>query len=110
LLGPEQALDDNESTRWATDAGTKQAWLTVDLGKPTAIGRAVINEAFDRVRAFELQYDDAGQWRTFASGTTIGENKLITFDPVTVRRVRLNITQAVDGPTIWEFQLFAPSK
>ncbi|NLE59393.1 MAG: DUF1080 domain-containing protein [Planctomycetes bacterium] len=110
LLGPEQAFDDNESTRWATDAGTKQAWLEVDLGKPTTIGRAVINEAFNRVRAFELQYEDGEQWRTFASGTTIGENKPITFDPVTVRRVRLNITQAVDGPTIWEFQLFAPSK
>ena len=28
------------------------------------------------------------------------------FEPVTAQRVRLNITEATDGPTIWEFQLF----
>ena len=28
------------------------------------------------------------------------------FAPVTAQRVRLNITEATDGPTIWEFQLF----
>ena len=110
LHGPEMAFDDDESTRWATDAGTKQAWLEVDLGEPATIGRAMISEVFNRVRAFELQCEDGQQWRTFASGTTIGENKLIVFDPVTARRVRLNITEATDGPTIWELQLFAPSK
>ncbi|HPD28809.1 MAG TPA: alpha-L-fucosidase [Phycisphaerae bacterium] len=110
LHGPEKAFDDDDSTRWATDAGTKQAWLEVDLGEPTTIGRAVISEAFDRVRAFELQYRDGQEWRTFARGSTIGADKLITFAPVTADRVRLNITEATEGPTIWEFQLFAPSK
>ncbi|MHB9081988.1 MAG: hypothetical protein ACYC3X_31370, partial [Pirellulaceae bacterium] len=28
------------------------------------------------------------------------------FESVTAQRVRLNITEATDGPTIWEFQLF----
>lgn len=28
------------------------------------------------------------------------------FAPVTTERVRLNITEATDGPTIWEFQLY----
>jgi alpha-L-fucosidase len=27
------ALDDDPETRWATDSGTHEAWLEVDLGK-----------------------------------------------------------------------------
>jgi hypothetical protein len=30
----------------------------------------------------------------------------VSFPPVTARHVRLNITEATDSPTIWEFQLF----
>jgi len=33
----------------------------------------------------------------------------VTFAPVTARIVRLNITEGHGGPTIWEFQLFAPA-
>lgn len=42
--GPQMALDDDPDTRWATDAGTREAWLDVDLGKPTAIDRVTITE------------------------------------------------------------------
>ena len=108
-LGPEKALDDDPATRWATDAGTKTASLQVDLYKPTVIGRAVIMEAYaGRVQLFELQYQDGQQWKTFARGTTLGEKKELTFEPVTARRVRLNILKATEGPTIWEFRLFGP--
>jgi alpha-L-fucosidase len=37
--GPAKAVDDDPATRWATDTGTKQAWLEVDLGKPTTFNR-----------------------------------------------------------------------
>jgi alpha-L-fucosidase len=32
--GADKAVDGNDGTRWATDAGTHQAWLEVDLGMP----------------------------------------------------------------------------
>ena len=109
-FGPDQALDDDPETRWATDAGVKKAWLQVDLQTPTTIARAVILEALaGRVQEFELQTQDGQEWKTFARGTTIGERQELTFEPVTARRVRLNILQATDGPTVWEFQLFGPA-
>jgi len=109
--GPDKALDDDPDTRWATDSGTHQAWLEVDLGKPTAIARAVIREAYaGRVRKFELQVKEGEAWRTIASGTTLGEARVVKFPPVTARTVRLNILQATEGPTVWEFQLFPPKK
>ncbi|MHC4692143.1 MAG: alpha-L-fucosidase [Planctomycetota bacterium] len=107
---PAKAVDDDPATRWATDSGTKQAWLEVDLGKPTKFNRTVIIEEFDRVRQFELQYKEGGQWRTIADGKKIGRKLNLEFSPVTARHVRLNILKATDGPTICEFQLFAPKK
>ena len=107
--GPDKALDDDPDTRWATDWGIHQAWLEVDLGKPVMIGSAFISEAYDRVRAFELQYKDAtGRWVSLAHGNKIGEHLTIKFKPVTARFVRLLILRAVEGPTIWEFQIFPP--
>ena len=66
--GPDKAVDDNESTRWATDEGIRQAWLEVDLGAPLAIGRVYLSEAYDRVQEFELQCRRDGQWQTFVRG------------------------------------------
>jgi alpha-L-fucosidase len=105
-----KAVDDDPGTRWATDAGTKEAWLELDLGKPVTFGRVVINEEFDRVRRFELQYKDGGTWKTFLQGARIGEEYSQDFRPVTTQYVRLNILEATDGPTIWEFQLLAARK
>ncbi|MCY3020326.1 MAG: alpha-L-fucosidase [Planctomycetota bacterium] len=107
---PDKALDDDEDTRWATDAGTHQAWLEVDLGQPAAIGQVMVKEYEKRVKKFELQYKDGDQWKTFLSGTTIGSNFTKTFDPVTAQVVRFNILEATEGPSIWEFQLYAPKK
>jgi alpha-L-fucosidase len=106
----DKAVDDDPATRWATDYGTKQAWLEVDLGTPMTFSRVKISEAYDRVRKFEVQSKDGDQWQTFARGTTIGDDYVQRFQPVTARIVRLNILEATEGPSIWEFQLFALGK
>lgn len=108
--GPAKAFDDDTGTRWATDSGVKQAWLEVDLGAPATFGKVAISEAFDRVRKFELQYKDGDAWKTFLEGTRIGAEYAKAFSPVTAQVVRLNILEATDGPTIWEFQLLASKR
>jgi alpha-L-fucosidase len=108
--GADKAVDDDDTTRWATDSGVKSAWLEVDLARPTTFDRVRISEAYDRVREFELQYRDADRWQAFVRGTRIGSDYSKRFKPVTARHVRLNITKATDGPTVWEFQLLAPDK
>jgi len=108
--GPDKVADDDPATRWATDTGTKHAWLEVDLGKAATFNQVKIAEAYDRVREFELQYKNSTRWKTFARGTKIGADYSMTFEPITARHVRLNILNSADGPTIWEFQLLAPKK
>ncbi|MCU0914847.1 MAG: alpha-L-fucosidase [Planctomycetes bacterium] len=111
VYGPGKAIDGADNTRWATDGGTKQAWLEVDLGQPATFDSVEIDEAYaGRVRSFELQYEEGGRWRPFYQGTTLGEQCAARFAPVTARRVRLYVLDSNDGPTITEFQLFEGKK
>jgi len=107
---PIKAIDDDPGTRWGAGANTRSGWLEVDLGRPTTIDRVEILEAYNRTRRFELQNKDGSAWRACLRGTKIGERYSKQFGPVTAQHVRLNILEATDVPTIWEFQLFPPRK
>ncbi len=104
--GPQQAFDNEPDTRWATDAGTKQASIVADLGRPLAIQRIRVDEALEeRVRQFEFQYQDGDTWKTIFTGERIGSSFDRRFAPVTARKFRLNILDATEGPTINEIEL-----
>lgn len=104
-FGADQAFDQDSGTRWATDAGTHQAWIAVDLGKPRTIDRVRIAEVFGRVTGFEFQYRDGDTWKTALTGEKIGEHFEGKFTPVTARQFRLNILNATEGPSIAEIEL-----
>ena len=106
--GAEKAFDNDADTRWATDSGTKQAWIAADLGHTQSIGNVHLQEAKDyagRVTKFEFQYRDGDDWKTIFSGTKIGSNFKKSFPAVTAREFRLNILDATDGPTLSEIEL-----
>lgn len=106
-----KAFDDDNETRWATDNGTTNAWLAVDLGKPETVSRAQIEQAYPelkRVKKFAIEYWQNGTWQAAYQGENLGSTLDATFPPVTAQRLRLNITEATGGPTIFEFKLFPP--
>ena len=108
-FGPAKAVDARDDTRWATDSEVKSAWLEVDLGQPTAFSRAAFRQAFpelNRIRKFAIEYLQDDRWLPCCQGGNPGAKFAATFKPVTARRVRLNLLETTDGPTIWEFQLF----
>jgi alpha-L-fucosidase len=100
------AFDDDDQTRWATDDGTKQAWIAVDFMKPQTVSGVRISEAYpNRVQKFEFQYRIGDDWKNIFSGTNLGENFRKSFEPVTAHMFRLNILDATEGPTIDEIEL-----
>ena len=105
-LGPELAFDNNLSTRWGGAPNTKKGWIAVELDKPSTISHVWISEAYDRIKKFELQIQKDDKWLTVYNGTTVGQDFSATFKPVTAKHIRLNITEATDVPTIWEFRVF----
>jgi hypothetical protein len=110
--GADKAVDGNLETRWASDAGIRSAWLEVDLGQPKVIGRAVVEQAYpelQRCRKYTIEYWRDGQWTACYRGEDLAATLDVSFDPITAQRVRLNVAEATDGPTIWEFSLFPPT-
>ena len=105
-FGPDKAFDDDPHTRWATDAGTRQAWIALDLGKPTRFDGVAIHEAYaGRVQQFEFQSRNGGEWKTVFTGTTLGAEFTRRFPAVTAREIRLRIGEATKGPTLTEIRL-----
>ena len=60
-----------------------------------------------RIEAFAVDRWQDGQWVEFASGTSIGNLRLVRTAPVTTDKVRLRITKAPVCVALSEFGLFA---
>ncbi|MHB8897902.1 MAG: alpha-L-fucosidase [Thermoguttaceae bacterium] len=104
---PEFAIDGDPQSGWTFNRDQPTAWLEVDLGAECTFDRAWLNEPYGRIRQFELQAEQEGQWVTFHRGTTMGENCQLEFEPVTARRVRLVVQKTTINPLVGEFQLFS---
>jgi alpha-L-fucosidase len=82
------------------------AAMELDLGKPTAIRLARLEERIaggQNVARYTLSGAADGTWQELSRGTTIGYTKLDRFTPVTVQRVRLAIEESVgahEGVTV----------
>lgn len=106
---PQKAIDDDMTTRWATDDGTKQAWLEIDMQEPTEISSAlIIQECGQRIKKYQLEKFTDDKWESFYYSDNVQMENSLKFEPVTVTRIRLNILDATEGPTIAEFQVFKP--
>ncbi len=95
-----------------TPRGDRQALLELDLGSAKTIGVADFGEDVTQgqvVSRYVLEGERDGSWVPLSEGTTIGFRKLDRFAPVSVRTVRLRITDAVDTPRPIRLALHASS-
>ncbi|MGH7697013.1 MAG: alpha-L-fucosidase [Gemmatimonadaceae bacterium] len=91
--------------------GPRSGTVELDLGRPMSLGIARLEEDIARgqiVARYTLQAQVGDSWRDLASGTTIGYCKLDRFDPVTTRRVRLTIIEALESPRPVRTKLYTP--
>jgi hypothetical protein len=102
-----KAIDGARDTRWApSDEQSKDWWLEVDFGINQTFNSTLINEAFNRVTAYSIQYWNGSAWTPCASGTSLGTNKVDKFNPVTASRLRLAIGSVSAGKlSICEFEV-----
>jgi alpha-L-fucosidase len=104
----DKAFDGDPESRWATDAGTRQAWIAVDLGSPKRLtGVRIGEECGSRVQRFELQRREGSEWKTIFSGATLGPDFSRQFPPIMARELRLNILEATEGPTLSEIEFIS---
>lgn len=105
-----KVLDERRDTYWATDDGVTTAELTLELPAPVTFNVVNLREFLplgQRVDAFALDRWQDGNWIEFATGTSIGNRRLLRVAPVTTDKVRLRITHAAACPALSEFGLYA---
>src|SRR5665213_3559351 len=98
-----KAVDNDNNTYWATDDDVKTASLTIDLGKPTAFNRFLVQEYIrlgQRVKAFTVEALVDGIWKEVANATTIGFKRILIFPSVRASKVRFNIADSKSCPLI----------
>ena len=107
-LGPQQAIDNNPSTRWAVNEGVDQALLEIDLGESKPISTCMIDERFfNRISRFKVEYKAGNEWKPLFEDTNIGIAYAKDFPTVKAQNVRLSTLDGRErgGPTIWEFSV-----
>ena len=110
---PRNVIDRKRETYWTTEDQITTPELIIDLGRERTFNVVRVREYLplgQRVEAFALDLWQHNKWQQFATGTTIGNCKLVRGKPVTTSKVRLRITQAPVSPAIAEFALFAEPK
>jgi alpha-L-fucosidase len=59
-----------------------------------------------RVEKFVFEYKDGEEWKLIAEGSTIGYKRLLKFNAVTAKQVRLRILSSRLNPTLSAFGLY----
>jgi alpha-L-fucosidase len=106
---PDQLNDGKPNTCWATDDGVTTASATLEFKRPARFDRVVIQEYLalgQRVEAWSVEAEVDGQWKSIATGSTLGYKRILRCEPVTATKVRLNILQARACPMIATLGLY----
>lgn len=104
-----RVIDGNPNTYWTSDDGIQSGTLEITLGIPKQIKYVGIQEYIrlgQRVKSFEIDVLQDGQWVRKATGTTIGYKRIIRINPVETKGIRLRILDSRACPLISELSLF----
>jgi alpha-L-fucosidase len=108
-FGPENLIDDNRETYWSADDNIQWPEVVLDFNKPTKLSIIRIREYLplgQRVDSFSLAQWQNGEWHEFHHGTSIGNQRLVRFKPITTQKLRLTITKSRSCPAISELSFY----
>lgn len=102
-------FDGNPDTFWSPGLGTEQAAINIDLGIEQTFNRIVLQEHISsgqRVESFKVEYQSAGDWKGLCRGTTIGYKRILRFNEIEARYLRLTILESRWCPTLSGFEVY----
>ena len=107
-FSPANVKDGNPQTYWSSDDGVKTPELTLEFNKPIRFNIVSLREYLplgQRIDRFGLDSWQANGWKEFASGTSIGNRRLVRVSPITTSKIRFRIVKAPVCPAISEIGL-----
>jgi alpha-L-fucosidase len=111
-FAPQNTLDGDPMTYWATDDGVFPANLELELSEPTSFDRILLQEPIhlgQRISQFEIDVMVDKNWVTIAKETTIGFKRILRIPEVNTNKLRLRIMAANNTVAISNLGLFKSS-
>ena len=107
--GPENLIDGDKETYWATDDGVIQSELTFEFESPTTINRILLQEYIalgQRIKEFDVLAKVGDQWQTIARETTIGYKRILRTENTTTKALKIVIKDARGIPVLSNIEAF----
>lgn len=107
--GPQNLLDKDRETYWATNDSVTQADVVLEWSHPVHFDLVRVREPIrlgQRIDEFLVEVWQNGDWSRWAQGTSIGSCRMVRSHSVETMRVRLRITKCAACPALSEFALF----
>ena len=107
--GPQNLLDGNYDSYFATDDNVSAVDIELNLDGNKTFNRMMLQEYIplgQRVERFTVQYKRNGNWTNWKSGTTIGHKRILLGSTVTTDAVRIQITSSLACPVLNEVGLY----
>jgi len=112
-FAPENVLDNDAGTYWATDDSVLSSDLIIQLPEEKEFDRILIQEPIkygQRISEFEIEIMENNKWKSVFRGTTIGYKRLIRIQAVKASKIRLRILEANNTIAISKFAIFKASE
>jgi alpha-L-fucosidase len=104
----DKALDGKDDTFWSPNE-INGGCFEFDLGKIQKINCVLIQENIrngQRVESFTVETNEKDGWRKITDGTTIGYKRILCFNEIEVRKIRVRINQSRSYPEIGNFAIY----
>jgi alpha-L-fucosidase len=91
--GALMAIDDDPGTYWATDSDVLDASLEIRFAEEVEINAVLLQEYIalgQRVRSFSVEAKTSDVFREVASGTTIGNRRIVRFETARTKGLRIH--------------------
>ena len=111
-FAPQNTLDGDPVTYWATDDGVFPAILEINMNEKTTFDRIILQEPIhlgQRICGFEIDIMRSNGWETVFKGTTIGYKRILSIPKVKTNKIRLRIETANNTVAISNVGLFESS-
>ena len=109
-FGPQNLVDGERGTYWSTDDGVTAAEVVVEWKRAATFQVVRLRENIDlgqRVEEFAVDVWTGGEWRPFASGTSIGCCRILrSAVAATAERLRVRIVKGGACPALSELAVY----
>ncbi|MFD1673684.1 alpha-L-fucosidase [Alicyclobacillus fodiniaquatilis] len=102
-------FDRNSDTFWSPKLGTERAHIEIDLGEEKVFNRIVLKEHIQsgqRIERFKIEYQDAAAWKEFSQGTIVGYKRILRFNKIKARYLRITIMESRWCPTLSSCEVY----